>query len=82
MPLHSGKEFAPYLLWRISHWKATPADPIPTAIDVLPLLWLAVAKEDQHFEQGGNDSEGLGVSSQPVSPLTEPDNILDAPEFN
>jgi len=27
--------------------------------------------EDQHFESRANDTEGLGVSLQPISPLTE-----------
>jgi hypothetical protein len=79
------QHFSPYLLQRISHWKPTPADAIPTAVDVQPLLQLAVASEDRRFEQGANDSEDLGVSSRPASPLTESeseDNVFDAPEFN
>ena len=85
MPLRSGKEFAPYLLPRVFHWKPTPADSIPTTIDALPLLQLAVANEDRRFEQGGDDSEGLGVSSRPASPLTESESESDTcgpPEFN
>jgi len=76
MLLHSGKDFAPYLLKPIFHWKSTSLDSIPTPVDFQPLVELAVANEDQRFEQGADDSEGLGVSSRLTSPLTdfEPDD--------
>jgi hypothetical protein len=71
MPPCSGQDFAPYALKRLHRWKATPADPILTPIDVQPLVQHAVEIEDHRFESGVDDLEGMGCSSRPISPLTE-----------
>ena len=60
----------PYRLKRTAP-PLTFAPPISTSVDVEPLLQDAVALEDARFEQGGDDSEGLGVTSRPSSPLHE-----------
>jgi hypothetical protein len=77
MPLRSGKEFLPYILKHVSLWKATETSPVSTAVDVQPLIKEAVTHEDQRFEEGADDSEGLGVSSRPLMPLTESDSEVD-----
>ena len=66
-------EFAPYHLKRTTrpHTFAPPESPITTTVDVEPLLQGAIALEDARFEQGEDDSEGLGVTSRPSSPLAE-----------
>lgn len=73
MRLRSGAEFAPYYLKRTTRPLAfaQPEDPIATSVDVEPLLQGAAALEDARFEQGADDSEGLGVTSRPSSPLLE-----------
>jgi hypothetical protein len=73
MRLRSGAEFAPNYLKRTTRpfAFAPPEDPIATSVDVEPLLQGAVALEDARFEQGEDDSEGLGVTSRPSSPLLE-----------
>lgn len=38
----------------------------------------AIAREDARFEQGEDDSEGLGVTSRPSSPLTETESDCEA----
>ena len=67
----SGKEFLPYTLKNLLRWKATPADPVLTTFDVQPLIQVAMANEDQCFKSRANNFEGVGVSSRPISPLTE-----------
>lgn len=70
--LSSNAEFAPYCLKRSYRIIRTASEnPIPTQVDVEPLLQSAVARENTRFEQEEDDSEGLGVSSRPTSPLTE-----------
>ena len=71
MRLRSGAEFAPYYLKRNFFPKIPPPHPIATPVDIEPLLQGAVAHEDLRFEQGEDDSEGLGVTSRPPTPLTE-----------
>lgn len=71
MRLRSGAEFAPYTLKHPPGPQAPPSHPISTSVDVEFLLQGAVALEDRRFEQGEGDSEGLGVTSRPSSPLTE-----------
>ena len=46
-------------------------NPISMEINIEPLVQNAVEEENVRFEQGGDDSEGLGVTSRPPSPLTE-----------
>ena len=72
MQLRSGTEFAPY--YGLKHTfrpRAPPENPISTLVNVEPLIRDAVAHEDVRFEQGEDDTEGLGVTSRPPSPLTE-----------
>jgi hypothetical protein len=78
MRLRSGAEvtphFAPYNLnpsKRIFRPQPPPDNPISTAVSVEPLIQRAVAHEDLRFEQGEDDSEGLGVTTRPLTPLTE-----------
>jgi hypothetical protein len=71
MPLRSGAEFVPYALKRPFHPQPPPQNPISTTVDVEPLLQGAVALEDLRFEQGEDDSEGLGVTSRAPSPSEE-----------
>jgi len=71
MQLRSGAEFAPYFLKRTLCPRNPPENLISTTVDVKPLIQGAVAREDTRFEQGEDDSEGLGVTSRPSSPLTE-----------
>ena len=82
MPLCSGQEFAPYAPKHVPCWKAAPADPILTPVDVQPLIQHAVEIEDQRFESGVDDFEGVGLSSRPMSPLTEleSDDGLELPD--
>lgn len=70
MHLRSGIEFVPYLK-RTLHPRTPPENPISTSVSVEPLVQDAVAREDARFEEGVDDSEGLGVTSRPLSPLTE-----------
>ena len=81
MRLRSGVEFVPYALKRTFHPRATPQNPISTSVDVEPLLQGAVARENLRFEQGEDDSEGLGVTSRPPTPLSEfdPEDDVEAP---
>jgi hypothetical protein len=44
---------------------------VATSVDLEPLIQAASALEDERFEQGFSDCEGLGVSTRPPSPLTE-----------
>jgi hypothetical protein len=78
MRLRSGAEFAPYDLKHAYHPRTPPGNPIPTSIDVEPLLQGAAALEDLRFEQEEDDSEGLGVTSRPSSPLTEVESESEA----
>lgn len=66
-------EFTTYHLKRTTRPLAfaPPEDPIATSVNIEPLLQGAVALEDARFEQGEDDSEGLGVMSRPSSPLLE-----------
>jgi hypothetical protein len=66
-----GTEFAPYSMRHIFHPRTAPGDPISTSISVEALLQGAAAREDLRFEQGEDDTEGLGVTSRPTTPLTE-----------
>jgi hypothetical protein len=63
----------PYYLKRTTCPLAfAPSDsPIPTSVDVEPLLQGAAALEDACFEQGEDNSEGLGVTPRPSSPLAK-----------
>jgi len=70
MHLRSGKTFLPYALERVS-WQHPQPELIPTLVDAEPLVQIAAAQEDERFEEGADDSEGLGVSMRPPSPLTE-----------
>jgi len=83
MPLQPGVDFAPYCLRlkRSTRPRAPPDNPITTSVSVEPHLQVAVAREDAHFELGGDDSEGLGVSSRPSSPIIgiEPEGLADPP---
>ena len=71
MRLRSGLDFAPYTLKIASGPRPLHQDPITTAVDVEPLLQVAIIQENLRFDQGEDDSEGLGVSSRPPSPLSE-----------
>jgi hypothetical protein len=71
MHLRSGKTFVPYALKRIFGWDSAREEPLSTLVDAEPLIQIAAAREDERFEQGADDSEGLGVSLRPLSPLTE-----------
>ena len=71
MRLCSGADFAPYYSKHNFHPQAAPENLISTMVNVEPLIQGAVALEDARFEQGEDDSEGLGVTSRPSSPLTE-----------
>lgn len=71
MRLRSGAEFAPYALKCTPHPRAPPENPISTSVCVEHLLKDAVALEDSRFEHGEDDSEGLGVTSRPSTPLSE-----------
>jgi hypothetical protein len=71
MRLRSGAEFAPYDLKHNFHPRSLPENPISTSVNVEPLLQGAAALEDLRFEEGVGDTEGLGVTSRPPSPLTE-----------
>ena len=71
MRLRSGAEFAPYALKRAFHPQPPTQNPILTTVDVEPLLQSAVMRENLRYEQGEDDSEGLGVTSRASSPLTE-----------
>jgi len=77
MPLRSGREFLPYILRHAPCWGATQTNPVPTSVDAQLLVRDAVTREDQRFEEGADDSEGLGVSSRPPSPLTESESEMD-----
>jgi hypothetical protein len=78
MRLRSGAEFAPYDLKHTFHPRTPPGNPITTSVDVEPLLQGAAALEDLRFEQGEDDSEGLGVTSRPLSPLTDVESESEA----
>ena len=56
-------------------------DLVTTLVDVQGLVQAAVTRENWHFEGGADDSEGLGVSFRPLSPLTVPGlaNAIKAP---
>jgi len=71
MHLRSGVSFGPYGLKLTLQPRAAPENPISTPVDVEPLLQEAAALEDLRYEQGEDDSEGLGITSRPSSPLTE-----------
>ena len=83
MLLHSGKAFLPYALKNAFHCRSLQPELISTVVDAEPLIQAAVAQEDERFEQGADDSEGLGVSMRPLSPLTESesDDEVDAPDL-
>lgn len=71
MRLRSGVEFTPYYPKRVAWYRAPLDIPIPTTVSVEPLLRDATALEDSHFEHGGDDSEGFGVTSRPSTPVTD-----------
>lgn len=71
MRLRSGVEFAPYFPKRTTQHCAPLDIPISTTVSVEPLLQGAAALEDSHFERGGDDSEGLGVTSRPSTPVND-----------
>jgi hypothetical protein len=73
MLLRSGTEFLPYFLKDISRHLGAIFDPISTTVSAEPLVKAAIACDDERFEHGADDSEGLGVCSRPPSPLTEYD---------
>jgi len=52
-------------------------EPVTASVDVRGLVQAAVTREDQRFEEGSDDSEGLGVSLRPTSPLTQRDDQTD-----
>lgn len=58
----------------VSRRLAAIFEPSFTPISVEPLAKAAIAREDEHFENGADDSEGLGVCSRPLSPLTDSDS--------
>lgn len=68
-----GAGFNPYDKTHSLHLRTPPEKliTIPTLLNVEPLLQEAAAREDARFEQGDDDSEGLGVTSRPLTPLTE-----------
>ena len=74
MQLRSGASFAPYDLKPTFRHLARLGNPIPTPVNVEPLVQAAAASEDLHFEEGGDDSEGLGVSPRPLTPPTDLDS--------
>lgn len=74
MQLQSGESFAPYGLKRPFRLRGPLDSPIPTPVNFEPLIQGAVASEDLRFEGGGDDSEGLGVTSRPLTPLTATDS--------
>jgi hypothetical protein len=74
MRLRSGLDFAPYTLKIASGPRPLHHDPITTAVDVEPLLQVAVVLENLRFDQGEDDSEGLGVTSRPPSPSPSSEN--------
>ena len=82
MPLRSGKEFTSCTANRIFHWQTRQADPISTSVNLGLLIQAAFALEDEHFEQGLSDCEGLGVSLRPLSPLTEFDTDTEPESSN
>lgn len=69
MRLRSGAVFAPYDLKRSFRLRIPLYNPISTLVSVEPLIQGAVEREDLRFEQGWDDSEGLGVTSRPPTPL-------------
>lgn len=71
MELRFGKTFAPYSLKRIFRWETGHVEPVSTSVDAEPLIQAAVARENEFFDLGGDDSEGLGVTLRPPSPLTD-----------
>jgi hypothetical protein len=71
MRLRSGIEFVPYYLKGTFRPQTPLENPISTLVNVETLIQDAVAREDVRFEEGEDDSEGLGVTSRPPSPLTE-----------
>ena len=71
MQLRSGANFAPYDLKHSFRIRIPPYNPISTLVSVEPLIQDAVEREDLRFEEGADDSEGLGVTSRPLTPLTE-----------
>lgn len=79
MRLRSGAEFAPYALRNTFLHGTVPDNPISTTVNVEPLLQEAAALEDRRFVQGEDDTEGLGVTSRPSSPLTESESESEAP---
>ena len=81
MPPGPGADFAPYnlkLSKRTFRPRTPPDNPIATLVNVEPLLQCAAACEGLRFEQGADDSEGLGVTSRPLTPLTEIESMDEA----
>lgn len=79
MRLRSGAEFDPYNLKHTFRPRTVPENPISTSVDVEPLLQGATALEDLRYEQGEDDTEGLGVTSRSPSPLTEIESEAEEP---
>jgi hypothetical protein len=67
----AGTDFAPAVIKRLLRWQSRQANPVTTSVDLEPLIQAASALEDERFEQGFSDCEGLGVSTRLPSPLTE-----------
>jgi hypothetical protein len=78
----SGKIFAPYDRKRTFRWQTSHTEPVSTLVDTEPLIQAAVLHENECFEQGAGDSEGLDVSLRPLSPLTdlESDDDTETPD--
>jgi hypothetical protein len=62
MRLRSGIEFVPYYLKGTFRPQTPLENPISTLVNVETLIQDAVAREDARFEEGEDDSEGLGRS--------------------
>lgn len=82
MRLRSGAEFAPYYLKR-AHCPPAPSldSPISTVVDVEPLLRGATAQEDLRFEEGEDDSEGVGVTSTPLTESEDEGGVPAQPQL-
>jgi hypothetical protein len=60
-----GQEFLPYVLKNMSYWRAPRVEPVLASVDVEGLIQVAVMQEDQRFEGGVDNSEGLGLALHP-----------------
>ena len=71
MQLRSGKQFTPCATNHIFYWQTRHADPVSTSVDLGSLIQTAFTLEDERFEQGLSDCEGLGVLLRPPSLLIQ-----------